>query len=92
VRLDLPIIQLGATPIDVIRRPWTSEVVTGDVYQQRYFSRASLRTLLSDNANEISNLPGVTANAPVSLENLRLGGGIDWFSVAPGQAARRHDA
>ena len=86
VRLDLPIVESGATPIDMIRRPRTSELVTGDVYQQRYFAKASLRILLSDFAEDITNLPGVTATAPVNLENLRMGGGVDWFSVAPGQA------
>ena len=86
VRLDLPLVQLGAKPIDLLRRPRTTETTTDDIYQQRYFSKASLRILLSDNASEISNLPGVTATAPVNLETLKIGGGVAWFSVAPGQA------
>ena len=38
------------------------------VFGQRFFSQASLRILLSDRAADITDLPTVTAAAPVSLD------------------------
>jgi hypothetical protein len=68
-RLDLPLVTNGASPIDLIRRPPASEDVNKPlVYQQRYYTSASLRILLSDTAADITGLPGVTATAPVNLE------------------------
>jgi hypothetical protein len=67
-RLDLPITQFGAGPIDLIRRPAAGEdVASPNILAERFFSMASLRILLSDTAADISNLPTVTAGAPVQL-------------------------
>ncbi|HEY3383679.1 MAG TPA: hypothetical protein VGK32_18090 [Vicinamibacterales bacterium] len=84
-RLDLPLVQMGARPIDLIRRPPLTEATTNVVYTQRYFSRASLRILLSDFAEDLSNLPGVTAAAPVNLELFRTGTTPAWYPI-PGRA------
>jgi hypothetical protein len=66
--LNLPFVSLGATPVDLIRRGVTGE--DDFVLSQRYYSLASLRILLSDTAADITGLPGVTADAPLPLENL----------------------
>jgi hypothetical protein len=75
-RLDLPLVTNGAQPIDLIRRPPINEDSDKPlIFQQRYFSQASLRILLSDTQADITNLPTiVTANAPVSLEAGTYGG------------------
>jgi hypothetical protein len=70
-RMDLPLVSLGATPIDLIRRPPPAEnVANPDVYTQRYFAMASLRILLSDNAADLTGLPSVTGTAPVALSGV----------------------
>ncbi|MEW5981364.1 MAG: pilus assembly PilX N-terminal domain-containing protein [Acidobacteriota bacterium] len=66
-RLDLPLVFEGATPIELIRRPSAGEVTTSTVFQLRYFAQASLRILLSDTAQDITSLPGVTGTPPVEL-------------------------
>lgn len=72
-RLELPFVTLGATPIDLIRRGTSSEMAL--IRDQRYYSTASLRILLSDTAQELTSLPGVTADAPVPLEVAALPAG-----------------
>jgi hypothetical protein len=70
-RLDLPLVSQGATPVDLIRRPAQNSnehTASPLVYRQRFFSQASLRILLSDTAADITNLPTVTATAPVPLD------------------------
>ncbi len=95
-RLDLPVVAAGAAPIDLIRRPAPGEdVANDDLFQQRYFRMASLRILLSDTAAEISNLPTVTAVAPIPLGNLAVtpvpgyvpGAGRPPFAISAGNAA-----
>jgi hypothetical protein len=68
-RLDLPITQLGATPIDLIRRPLLPAVgiENPNVFSQRFYALASLRILLSDTAADIQNLPGIGPGAPIEL-------------------------
>jgi hypothetical protein len=69
-RLDLPLVTDGAAPIDLIRRP---SLVTPDsqvVLDQRFYTMASVRILLSDRADDISNLPAVTSPPPVDLARL----------------------
>lgn len=67
-RMDLPLVKEGAAPIDIIRRPAPGEdVANPDLFGQRYFSVASLRILLSDNAADITSLPTVTPSAPLQL-------------------------
>jgi hypothetical protein len=78
-RLDLPITQAGATPIDLIKRPAVNENTTApNVLSDRFYSLASLRILLSDTAAEITNLPGiVTATPPVSLGTVVAGAVVE---------------
>ncbi|MGC1106105.1 MAG: hypothetical protein WA876_06170 [Candidatus Acidiferrales bacterium] len=58
----------GANPIDLIRRGLPGEAASNpNVLAQRYYSQASMRILLSDNPNEITGLPCVSATAPTPL-------------------------
>ena len=77
--LRLPLATQGAQPIDLIRRPVVlsnEDTANARVFGQRFFAQASLRILLSDRAADITNLPTVTATAPVSLEG-------NWNLVPP---------
>ena len=69
-RLDLPLVSEGAAPIDIIRRPDPANPDTQTVLDQRFFSMASLRVLLSDTAADVTALPTVTAAAPIELGRL----------------------
>jgi hypothetical protein len=83
VALNLPIVSMGATPIDLIRRPAqnSNENTTNpDVFAQRYFAMASLRILISDSAAYLTSLPTVTATAPVELSGAAPNGTI--YAVA----------
>jgi hypothetical protein len=67
-RMDLPLTSMGAAPIDLIRRPLANEAADNpDVYNQRFYTMASLRILISDNPADLTTLPGITATAPVRL-------------------------
>lgn len=74
--LNLTIVLLGngnSQPIDLIRRPVGGENASNPgVLGERYFSQASLRILLSDNAADITGLPCVSAGAPFNLADLAL--------------------
>jgi hypothetical protein len=64
--------QLGGAPIDLIRRPVQNEQLpaTAGKLGTRYYSQASLRILISDNPADITNLPCVSAAAPVDLSKM----------------------
>jgi len=67
--LQLPLITVGSTPVDLIRRPAVGEaaVVTG----QRLYSQANVRILLSNTAEAITDLPNSSsAVAPIRLDTL----------------------
>lgn len=67
-RLDLSLIMAGGTNPDLIRRAPANENNTNPVLLgERLFTKASLRVLLSDTANDITSLPGVTPTPPVEL-------------------------
>jgi Tfp pilus assembly protein PilX len=72
--LNLTIVLLGnssTTPIEMIRRPVANENTSNPgVLGERYFSQASFRVLLSDNAADITGLPCVSAGAPFNLADL----------------------
>jgi hypothetical protein len=72
--LNLTISVLGSLqPIDIIRRPVQNEKATSPgILGERYFSEASLRVLLSDNAADITSLDCVSAGAPFNLADLAL--------------------
>jgi hypothetical protein len=70
-RLDLPFVQAGGVPVDLIKRGLPNEDVNNpDLLDQRFFKMASLRILLSDTAADITALPTVTAAPPVALGTL----------------------
>jgi hypothetical protein len=72
-KLELPITQDGAPAISLIRRPVRDEHVTNPgLYDQRYYTMASLRILLSDRAQDLMDLPGRTNSQPVDLAALPL--------------------
>ena len=75
-RMDLPLVSAGAEPVDLIRRPLANEDTNNTaVYDQRYYSMASLRILLSDQASDLTNLPGVDAStAPMPLSGVAPNG------------------
>ena len=76
-RLDLPLITSGGATADLIRRPASNENATNPtLLAERYFSKVSLRILLSDTANDILALPGVTQTPPVELDG-------DWIAAPP---------
>jgi hypothetical protein len=74
--LNLTIVLLGngsSKPIDMIRRPVGGEKAANPgVLGERYFSQASLRVLLSDNAADITGLDCVSGGAPFNLADLAL--------------------
>jgi hypothetical protein len=80
--LNLTLSLLGSlSPIDIIRRPVQNENASNaGVLGERYFSQASLKILLSDNAADITGLPCVSAGAPFNLADIAqpVGG---WISA-----------
>jgi len=67
-RLDLPVVNFGGTPIDLIRRPPANEnVANPNMLAERFYSLASVRILLSDTAADINNLPNIGPGNPVPL-------------------------
>ncbi len=69
--LNLALITVGGSNPDLIRRPPSNEDINNPVlYNERLFSKASLRVLLSDEPEDITGLPTVTATPPVLLDNL----------------------
>jgi hypothetical protein len=67
-QMVLPLVTMGATPIDLIRRPPTTDVTEEQaITDQRFYSMASLRILISDRETDLTNLPGKASGAPVRL-------------------------
>jgi hypothetical protein len=70
-QLNLPLINVsvGGKNTDLTRRPPAAESPLSILFNERLFSKASIRVLLSDTAADIANLPSIdNAIAPVSLE------------------------
>src|SRR5262252_1797107 len=86
-RLDLPLVTVGGSNPDLVRRPPAGEDVTNPVlFGERLFGKVSLRILLSDTPGDITSLPTVTAVPPVQLgDEGVLGAGLtnDWAVAAP---------
>jgi hypothetical protein len=75
--LNLPLLSSGGSNPDLVRRPPVNENVTNpELFQERLFGKASVRVLLSDIAADITNLPTVTANAPIQLDG-------NWLAAPP---------
>jgi hypothetical protein len=76
--LQLPLVRQGEQPIALIRRPEVNSnenTTNPPLFGQRFFAQASLRILLSDRASDITNLPTVTATAPIPLDGTWNPGG-----------------
>ena len=89
-RLDLPLVAQGATPIELIRRPARNsneDTANPAVFNQRLFSQASIRILLSDTTAAITSLPTVTATPPIQLEGTPLGYTLGTPFAAAGSGA-----
>ncbi len=86
--LQLPLITLGGTNPDLVRRPPVGEDVNNAVlFGERMYGKVSLRVLLSDTAADITNLPTVTPGAPVRLGDDGAGGlTADWSQAGNGPA------
>ncbi|MGB7220404.1 MAG: hypothetical protein WBD07_16520 [Vicinamibacterales bacterium] len=75
--LNLPVLTLGGANVAIIQRaPANENVANPLMFAERFFSQTSVRILLSDNAADITGLPGVTAAAPVLLDG-------DWVAAPP---------
>jgi hypothetical protein len=85
--LDLGIVTIGngtTQSIDLIRRPLSGE--TANVTGERYFAQASLKILLSDDAQDIMNLPCIDGSTqPFDLSSIAMppgAAGINWTGTA----------
>ena len=74
--LNLDLVTANGANIDLILRPPPGESVASPIFAERYFKKVSLRILLSDEADDITSLPGVSAGAPVLLDG-------DWRATPP---------
>ena len=85
--LNLPLIAVGGTNTDVVRRPLVGEDTTGILFNERLFTKASIRVMLSDTIADIMNLPCIDATAqPKSLEAGNTYGGVP-IAASPGPLA-----
>lgn len=97
-RLDLPLVSDGAMPVDLIRRPALTSPDPLVVLDQRFFSMASLRILLSDRSADITGLQTVTSTDPIDLARLardvsyRTAQGVNWVNGIPLALAGTYDA
>jgi hypothetical protein len=85
-RLELPLITVGGTNPDMVRRaPANENVDNALLFGERMFGKVSLRILLSDTPGDITSLPTVTATAPVRLgdDGAVAGYTKDWAAAAP---------
>ncbi len=69
-RLDLPLVSDGATPVDLIRRAAAPELPNSPIGRQRFHNMATLRILLSDRPEDLTNIPGVVWTPNVSPRRL----------------------
>ena len=76
--LHLPLITMGASNIELVRRPAVNEDVANlPLFAERYYQKVSLRILLSDTAADITDLPGIDgATPPVLLDG-------NWNAAVP---------
>ena len=76
-RLDLPLITVGASPIEIIKRPVAGENTL--ITEQRLFSQAGFRILLSNTAAQITNLADSSNTIqPIHIDTLAnlVAGGV----------------
>jgi hypothetical protein len=67
--LNLPLITMGKTNVEIVRRPGAVNENTAnkELYDQRFYGKVSLRILLSDTAADFTNLPTIDATKPPVL-------------------------
>src|SRR5262249_53428648 len=78
---DLPLVTVGGSTPDITKRPKVGEdnATTGNVnlYNERLYTKSSLRILLSDTSADITNLPGIdNSKPPIKLDG-------DWATTPP---------
>ncbi|HUK35026.1 MAG TPA: hypothetical protein VLV86_14000, partial [Vicinamibacterales bacterium] len=83
--LQLPLLTVGGTNPDLVRRPPVGEDVNNNaLFNERMYSKVSLRILLSDIPGDITKLPTVTATAPVALgDDAGAGLSNNWTTTPP---------
>jgi len=74
LQLPIEILTNGQSfPIDIMRRPTQGEAGNPALLGERYFSQASVKILLSDQANDIMQLPCIDATTPpIDLSTLAV--------------------
>ena len=79
-RLDLPLITTGGSNLDLVKRAVVGEnTANPTLLAQRFYSRVSLRILMSDTLADFVALPGLdTSKAAVSLD-----GPVPWNTNPP---------
>jgi hypothetical protein len=83
--MTLPLVSMGAEPIDIIRRPVPGEdAARPEILKQRFFARedTSLRIVLSDDPLDIQSLPTIEGTAPVQLTGNAPDGANTPYAVA----------
>src|SRR5262245_10808398 len=66
--LNLPLITMGKTNVEIVRRPVPNEDTdNAALYDQRFYKKVSLRILLSDAPADITNLPTIDNTKPPVL-------------------------
>jgi hypothetical protein len=82
-RLDLPLVSNGATPFDLIKRGPNGEAATSELGKQRFHNLATLRILLSDEAQDLRDAAGaVWTAAGVNASPIRLAGDFTPLAIA----------
>jgi hypothetical protein len=90
-KLNLGIVTIGqgtTQAIDLLRRPLSGEAT--NVTAERYFAQSSLRVLISDDPQDIMNLPCIDAGTqPFDLSKIAVlpgAAGAGWSGYAPAAA------
>jgi hypothetical protein len=90
-QLDLGIVTIGngtTQQIDLIRRPVSGEAA--NITGERYFAQASLRVLLSDDPNDLMNLPCIDSTTqPFNLSHIAQvpgAAGVNWNAYSDSKA------
>jgi hypothetical protein len=74
LQLPIEILTNGQSfPIDIMRRPTQGEAANAALLGERYFAQASMKILLSDNLNDIMQLPCIDGTTqPINLSTLAV--------------------
>jgi hypothetical protein len=90
-QLNLGVVTIGqgaTQAIDLLRRPYSGE--SSSITAERYFAQASLRVLISDDPNDIMNLPCIDGSTqPFDLSKIAVAPGVagaNWNTYAPAAA------